>query len=124
MVDGNKIAIAELCDPREFPKNDMESHLIIIGLLENIKDKHLACMKTLIHKTATKDNLGCIKIENEENDLEDDKDDIDDVLLSKDDVGRAGAIDKDINLDEEDEEDEDENEEEDKDEEEDSREED
>jgi hypothetical protein len=34
-----------------FPQDSIESHLVIIGLLENIKQKHLEKMKTLFEKS-------------------------------------------------------------------------
>lgn len=34
-----------------FPKDSLESQLLIIGILENLKQKHLDIIKTLYQKT-------------------------------------------------------------------------
>jgi hypothetical protein len=34
-----------------FPQDEIESHLTIIGMLENLKDKHQQKLKTLYNKT-------------------------------------------------------------------------
>jgi hypothetical protein len=49
LTDTNQIATVE--NAVGFPNDKIESHLTIIGLLENIKQKHLDKMKTLFEKT-------------------------------------------------------------------------
>jgi hypothetical protein len=48
VTDGN---IATMENAKGFPQDSIESHLVIIGLLENIKQKHLEKMKTLFEKS-------------------------------------------------------------------------
>lgn len=48
-IADNKIAIAERA--KGFPSEDMESHLMIIGILENIKQKHQDKFNTLFQQT-------------------------------------------------------------------------
>jgi len=61
VIEDNKIASIEKAIG--FPKNNIESHLEIVGLLENLKQKHLDKMKTLLEKDITADSadeeLGC-----------------------------------------------------------------
>lgn len=40
------------------PQDEIESHLIILGILENIKNKHLEKLNTLFEKTLRKDRDG------------------------------------------------------------------
>ena len=47
--DNNQIATLE--NTTGFSKDKIESHLTIIGILENLKQKHLDKMKTLFEKT-------------------------------------------------------------------------
>jgi len=49
VISDNKIASIE--NAIGFPKENIESHLEIIGLLENLKQKHLDKLKTLFEKT-------------------------------------------------------------------------
>ena len=49
LTDKNQIATIE--NAVGFPQDQIESHLTIIGLLENLKQKHLDKMKTLFEKT-------------------------------------------------------------------------
>jgi len=49
--DNNQIAIME--NTVGFQNEQIESHLTIIGLLENLKQKHLEKINTLYHKTET-----------------------------------------------------------------------
>jgi hypothetical protein len=46
-----KNQIASLENATGLPIGDVESHLIIIGLLENLKQKHLEKLNTLFEKT-------------------------------------------------------------------------
>jgi hypothetical protein len=48
----NKIASLE--NTKGFPQDDIESHLTIIGILENLKQKHLDKIKNLYVKTVRK----------------------------------------------------------------------
>jgi hypothetical protein len=50
--DENKIASIE--NAIGFPQDQVESHLTIIGLLENLKQKHLDKLNTLFEKTVRK----------------------------------------------------------------------
>lgn len=47
--DNNQIASLE--NAIGFPQDQIESHMLIIGLLENLKQKHLDKMKTLFERT-------------------------------------------------------------------------
>lgn len=49
LTDKNQIASVE--NAVGFPQDQIESHLTIIGILENLKQKHLDKMKTLFEKT-------------------------------------------------------------------------
>ena len=49
LTDKNQIASLE--NATGLPIGDVESHLIIIGLLENLKQKHLEKLDTLFEKT-------------------------------------------------------------------------
>jgi len=40
-----------------FPQDNIESHLTIIGILENLKQKHLDKLSTKFEKTVKKDDL-------------------------------------------------------------------
>lgn len=51
LVLNDKNQIATLENAVGFPSDQIESHLTIIGLLENLKQKHLDKMKTLFEKT-------------------------------------------------------------------------
>ena len=58
MDDNNRIASLE--NAINFPQDSVESHLLIIGLLENIKNKHLEKLNTQFEKTVRKDeDAGC-----------------------------------------------------------------
>jgi hypothetical protein len=46
--------IASLETASGFPQDKIESHLTIIGILENLKQKHLDKMKTLFEKSVKK----------------------------------------------------------------------
>ena len=46
--------IASLETATGFPQDTMESHLTIIGILENLKQKHLDKMNTLFEKSVKK----------------------------------------------------------------------
>ena len=52
MSDDNKIASLE--NATNLPQNSVESHLLIIGLLENLKQKHLERLNTQFEKTVKK----------------------------------------------------------------------
>jgi len=52
--DKNRIATLE--NAINFPQDDVESHLLIIGLLENLKQRHLEKLNTLFEKTVRKDD--------------------------------------------------------------------
>lgn len=52
LSDDNKIASLE--NAIGFPTDKIESHLLIIGLLENLKQKHLDKLNTLFEKTVKK----------------------------------------------------------------------
>jgi len=55
--DQNQIVSLE--NAINFPQNEIESHLLIIGLLENLKIKHLEKLNTQFEKTVNKDDDGC-----------------------------------------------------------------
>jgi len=70
MDDGR---IASLENAVNLPQDEIESHLLIIGILENLKQKHQEKLKTLFSKTVKKKNGVFIK---EGEDIKaDDKDD-------------------------------------------------
>jgi len=48
-IADNKVAIAE--QGKGFPTDNIESHLLIIGILENIKQKHQERFNTLFNQT-------------------------------------------------------------------------
>jgi hypothetical protein len=50
LTDKNQIATLENA-VLGFPKDDIETHLLLIGLLENLKQKHLEKLNTLFEKT-------------------------------------------------------------------------
>jgi hypothetical protein len=52
LTDKNQIASAEKA--QELPQDEIESHLIIIGLLDHLKQKHMDKLKTLYTKTIRK----------------------------------------------------------------------
>lgn len=52
LTDENQIASME--NAVGLPVDQVESHLIIIGLLENLKQKHLEALKTLYQRTERK----------------------------------------------------------------------
>ena len=52
LTDDNRIASMETAT--NFPQDSVESHLTIIGLLENLKQKHLDKLKTQFEKTVRK----------------------------------------------------------------------
>jgi hypothetical protein len=47
--------MATLETAKGLPQNEVESHLLIIGILENTKQKHLDMLKTLYSKTVSND---------------------------------------------------------------------
>jgi len=49
LSDNNKIASIESASG--LPQDDVESHLVIIGLLENLKQRHLEKLNTLYEKS-------------------------------------------------------------------------
>ena len=51
IVLDNKNHIASLENAINFPLDSVESHLIIIGILENLKQKHLDKLNTQFEKT-------------------------------------------------------------------------
>jgi len=56
--DENQIASLE--NATNFPQDSVESHLLIIGILENLKIKHLEKLNTQFEKTVRKeDDTGC-----------------------------------------------------------------
>lgn len=58
--DSNRIVSLE--NAINFPQDSVESHLLIIGLLENLKQKHLEKLNTQFEKTVRKedeDDTGC-----------------------------------------------------------------
>ena len=58
--DNNQIASLE--NATNLPQDSVESHLIIIGLLENLKNKHLEKLNTQFEKTVREedeDETGC-----------------------------------------------------------------
>ena len=54
--DDNRIATLE--EAMGFPQNKVESHLAIIGLLENIKEQHQNKLKCLFNKTTSQSSQG------------------------------------------------------------------
>ena len=63
IVLNDKNQIASLENAVNFPQDTVESHLLIIGLLENLKIKHLEKLNTQFEKTVRKgkdeDDTGC-----------------------------------------------------------------
>ena len=55
--DNNQIASLE--NAVNFPQESVESHLLIIGLLENLKQKHLDKLNTKFEKTVRKNDSDC-----------------------------------------------------------------
>jgi len=57
--DNNRIVSLE--NAINFPQESVESHLLIIGILENLKQKHLEKLNTQFEKTVRKgeDDTGC-----------------------------------------------------------------
>ena len=51
VILNDKNQIASMENVVGFPQDEIESHLTLIGLLENLKQKHLDKMKTLFEKT-------------------------------------------------------------------------
>ena len=70
-MDNGQIASMETAT--NIPQDSIESHLLIIGILENLKMKHTEKLKTLYSKTIKKKNGEFIK-EGEAEDEEDDED--------------------------------------------------
>ena len=54
LTDDNRIASLE--SAIGLPQDKVESHLIIIGLLENLKQKHISKLSVLYSKDNIKDN--------------------------------------------------------------------
>jgi len=63
IVLNDKNQIASLENAVNFPQDTVESHLLIIGLLENLKIKHLEKLNTQFEKTVRKgkdeNDTGC-----------------------------------------------------------------
>jgi len=57
--DNNRIVSLE--NAINFPQESVESHLLIIGILENLKQKHQEKLNTQFEKTVRKseDDTGC-----------------------------------------------------------------
>ncbi len=55
LTDDNKIASAEV--GKGIPQDNVESQLLIIGILENLKQKHLNKLNVLFHKTMKKGEM-------------------------------------------------------------------
>ena len=55
--DNNQIASLE--NAINFPQDSVESHLLIIGLLENLKQKHLDKLNTKFEKTVRQNDSDC-----------------------------------------------------------------
>ena len=55
--DNNQIASLE--NAINFPQDSVESHLLIIGLLENLKQKHLEKLNTKFEKTVRQNDSDC-----------------------------------------------------------------
>jgi hypothetical protein len=53
LLDNNKLAILE--NGSGLPQDKIESQLLIIGLLDNLKQKHLDTLKTLYEQTVKND---------------------------------------------------------------------
>lgn len=51
VVIGDNNRIMSLEEGKGFPQDDIETHLTIIGILENLKQKHLDKLNTLYDKT-------------------------------------------------------------------------
>lgn len=49
LTENNKIASVE--NATGLPQDEVESHLLIIGLLENLKQRHLNQLNTLFQRT-------------------------------------------------------------------------
>lgn len=56
VLDNNKLAIME--EGKGFSQLSLESHLTIIGLLENLKSIHQEKIKTLLNKIVKKEDNG------------------------------------------------------------------
>ena len=54
LTDDNKLASLE--NATNLPQDSVESHLLIIGMLDNLKQKHLDRLKTLYEKTVKKND--------------------------------------------------------------------
>lgn len=54
LTDDNKIASAETCT--NLPVDKTETHLLIVGLLENMKQRHLEKLNTTLETTFRKDD--------------------------------------------------------------------
>ena len=64
--------IASLETVNGFKPNSIETHLIIIGLLENLKSKHQEHLKTLYNKTVKQS--GGLTIEKNEKNMDEEED--------------------------------------------------
>ena len=53
LTDDNKIASLETVTG--LPQDSVESHLLIMGILENLKQKHMDKINTLFEKTVRRD---------------------------------------------------------------------
>ena len=82
LMDNGQIASMETAT--NIPQDAIESHLLIIGILENLKQKHQEKLKTLFSKTVKKKNGVFIKegedIKGDDDD-EGDEDEDDDVTI-------------------------------------------
>jgi hypothetical protein len=56
LTDDNRIASLE--NATNLPQEQVESHLTIIGILENLKQKHLDKLNTLFEKTVKRGKDG------------------------------------------------------------------
>ena len=59
VVLDDKNQIASLENAINFPQDEVESHLLIIGLLENLKQKHLDKLNTKFEKTVRQNDSDC-----------------------------------------------------------------
>jgi len=59
VVLGDNNQIASLENAINFPQDSVESHLLIIGLLENLKQKHLDKLNTKFEKTVRQNDSDC-----------------------------------------------------------------
>ena len=70
VVLDDKNQIATLENAVGIPQNSVESHLLIIGILDNLKQKHQDKLQTLVYKTVKRSNGLNIMEDNKEDDKE------------------------------------------------------